>query len=103
MRLSRLVCGSLSARSVTSTPNAPLPCSSDNCGRTTSQQASINAGSMPVGWPVADATSHPWINTSIRRWPAYTEPGTGPYETAQGASSAPGISKTVAAASAERS
>src|SRR5690348_6245413 len=43
------------------------------------------------------------MSTSTKRWPAYTDPGTGPYDTAHGASSAPGASNAAAAACAERS
>src|SRR6516164_8408581 len=39
----------------------------------------------------------------MMRCPAYTEPGTGPYDTAQGASRAPGAENTRAAAAADAS
>ena len=51
---------------------------------------STSSGVSGDGWPVATARSQPWTSTSRNRWPAYTEPGTGPYDTAHGASSAPG-------------
>jgi hypothetical protein len=43
------------------------------------------------------------MNTSKNRCPAYTGPGTGPYETAHGASSRPGLRKASAAAFADAS
>ena len=52
-----------------------------------------------VSCPVDFATSQPWISTSMNRCPQYTDPGTGPYDTAHGASIAPGARNTAAATS----
>src|SRR5437660_41478 len=86
-----------------SVPNAPLPSSISFCGSMTVQHASTSSGSSVVSWPVALATSQPWTTTSMNRCPRYTSPGTGPYDTAQGASIAPGAWNASLAARADSS
>ena len=84
-------------------PNMPLARNPSSCGSITFQQASTREGSRRVPCPVATARSQPWMSTSRKRCPAYTDPGTGPYDTAHGASRAPGASNAAAAASADSS
>src|SRR5206468_82777 len=83
------VCAGASGGTAISGPNTPAARNPPTCGSNTCRQASTSTGSSVASCPVPTARSQPWTSTSMNRCPAYTSPGTGPYETAHGASSAP--------------
>src|SRR5688572_8789449 len=62
---SSAVCRSAPSGTSWSSPNAPLDASSSFWGSTIAQHASTSSGASVVSWPVALATSQPWMSTSM--------------------------------------